>query len=172
MSDCSCELCMVDGDRVRWLRDHVTPEIVQGCDVPRLRKALEHITAHPDEWDQGVWMTGKRVDSENAVEVKSANENVCATAGCLAGTVASQAGALFSWSEYGRVVDAETVFLVGDNGEIQGREMIAGYAADKLGLPHNIGDMLWAGGNSLGQLWEMANVITGGEIEAPISVAS
>lgn len=47
--------------------------------LPLLRKTLEHIKAHPEEWNQDRWYTQKP-DGETSVE-----GNVCQTAACVAG---------------------------------------------------------------------------------------
>src|SRR6478609_6380573 len=54
--------------------------------LPLLRKVLEHIDAHPEEWHQSVW----------AMET-SASE--CGTAFCVAGHTVVMAGGELLWDE-------------------------------------------------------------------------
>lgn len=114
--------------------------------VPLLRKTLEHITAHPEEWDQAVWM-------------RQSGRTECGTAGCVAGWAVTFAG---------HTLDFESAVIFW--GEAQylddGRE-IEQAAQDELGLTDDQADRLFAEHNALTDLWEMANEYTGGEIEIP-----
>lgn len=46
----------------------------------RLRKTVQHLVDHPDNWDQATWV---RVPVD--IQVESAEEALCQTQGCLAG---------------------------------------------------------------------------------------
>jgi hypothetical protein len=50
--------------------------------IPLLRKTIEHIEAHPEEWDQTTW----------------AVRTPCGTTMCFAGTALFVAGYTFNWS--------------------------------------------------------------------------
>ena len=113
--------------------------------VPLLRKVLEHITAHPEEWNQEWWA------------VKS-TESSCGTACCVAGWTVSWAGHGFQWDSEGR----SSVYLKEDD-----MRSIPHVAQDLLGLSPQQANTLFFSGNSLQDLWELANEFTGGEIEIP-----
>jgi hypothetical protein len=110
--------------------------------VPLLRKSLEHITAHPEEWDQKVW--AKRTD--------------CGTACCLAGTALAIQGYEFEWS-FGAF--SREAFATADG------ENIGDTAQEELGLTDDEADALFSETNSLSRLWALANDYTDGEIKIP-----
>ena len=114
--------------------------------VPLLRKTLEHITAHPEEWDQTVWMRN------NA-------ETACGTAGCPAGTALAIQGYEF---EYGNLYSNQAHHIAGGD-----RVFIGEVAAKELGLDEFQAEELFDSVNSLRDLWALANEITDGEIEIP-----
>lgn len=72
--------------------------------VPLLRKVMEHIEAHPQEWDQGMWVTGVRTLTYTSGEVvktlpmhtlpyhRDEPPAFCGTAFCFAGHVANMTG--------------------------------------------------------------------------------
>jgi hypothetical protein len=109
-------------------------------DVARLRKELEYITAHPEEWDQSTW--GRRTTRS------------CGTVACLAGNTVLHADEEVVW-ELGRMIG------VNDGQSIPER------ARELLGLNEVEAEDLFAGGNSLRMLWRMASRFTDGEIQVP-----
>lgn len=140
--------------------------------VPLLRKALEDVTAHPEEWNQGGWavrlLQGKdgaplSVDESRRLWVTpgSAQPTQCGTACCLAGNVViKQLG--------GKPLFADVYFNATEV-ELNGQRHTIQYAAQQhLGLMPNQADELFASDNSLYRLWELANQFTDGEIEIPV----
>lgn len=130
-------------------------------DVPILRKALEHITAHPDEWEQKRWAT----------------KTLCGTSCCLAGTILAQQGYNFVFPEG----DWDTEYVTKDDGPAEYIPRVA--AKELLGRPiiywnNDGGDSdgdpeffrvseLWQGSNTLSDLWRQASELTDGEIKVP-----
>lgn len=122
--------------------------------VPILRKALEHITAHPEEWRQSIW----------------ALKDLCGTECCLAGTIVAQQGYNFIW-------DNGAAQFATKPGSAKGQYIPHAAAGELLGRPvHNFvsGDKdyaqitrLFYSTHSLRELWRMANALTDGEIEIP-----
>jgi len=127
--------------------------------VARLRKALEHVTAHPDEWDQRVWW-------------RSSVESGCGTAGCLAGTVVHQAGYEIP-TTFETEVDGERLrgadYAFSPTGR---REEISEAAQRLLGLSNAQCMRLFNPLNSLARLWYIASVYSGGRIEVPVEFTS
>ena len=125
--------------------DAVRPQV----NVELLRKTLEHITAHPEEWDQGIW----------------ARRDACGTALCAAGHAVQIAGHKLHWvaccdsPDCGALARAITAA-----GELR---PIPDVAREELGLTKEQGDWLFGGLNSLPDLWEIANYYTDGAIEVP-----
>lgn len=111
-------------------------------DVPRLRKALEHITAHPEEWKQDSW----------------ALRRSCGTAYCLAGTIVVQSDAQLTWEE------DEGYFTAN---RLTTGETIVNYARTLLNVGWGEVDNLFNGENSLRELYTLANEYTNGEIDIP-----
>jgi hypothetical protein len=120
-------------------------------DVPILRKALEHITAHPEEWDQRRW----------------ASKTLCGTSCCLAGTILAQQGYNFVFPEG----DWDTEYVTKDDGPTEYIPRVAAEAL--LGRPiihwgeYQDVSELWLGSNTLPDLWRKASELTNGEIEIP-----
>lgn len=119
--------------------------------VPLLQKALDHIEAHPEEWEQESWGV----------------KTPCGTRACLAGHITLidewapvQYGMLYGdWIEVERdgermtVADAARISLgVSDVDAYIGNEYI-GY--------------LWAGSNTRADLWKIANVLAEGQLTLP-----
>jgi hypothetical protein len=80
--------------------DNDTPD-TPTPDVPRLRKTLEHITAHPDEWDQSFWAVDWEMYREywcgDGPVLKrrlamTMGRPACGTAYCVAGRTVVDAG--------------------------------------------------------------------------------
>jgi len=149
---------------------------VNDINVPLLRKALEDVTAHPEEWNQGGWavrlLQGKdgaplsvsksRLVWVTEVELAgSAQPTQCGTACCLAGNVAiKQLG--------GKPLFEEGYFNTGKV-ELNGvKQFIRDAAQQHLGLMPNQADELFRSDNTLYRLWGLANQFTDGEIEIPV----
>lgn len=115
--------------------------------VPLLRKALEHITEHPEEWDQEVW----------------ARPTSCGTACCLAGTAVLLAGHEFAFT--GPQEEALGLYWRTTEGE-----QIEEVAQRELGLSDAYSALLFLPSNTLQTLWRYANELTDGEIEIPEKV--
>lgn len=117
--------------------------------VERLRAVLEHITAHPEEWNQETW----------------AQRTPCGTAFCLAGHTVVMAGLKVDWD------DAED----GVSSTVKNGSFIDEVATELLGLDSGasmFGHQLFAPYNTLADLWRIAGELTGGEIAAPPEVTS
>lgn len=101
--------------------------------VALLRKTLEHIEAHPDEWDQKWW----------------AARTKCGTTFCFAGwTVALGSSTEVAW-QYGYAVCTAT------------GELISDVARDLLGLDDNQADRLFGGSNTLADIRRTVEDIIG-----------
>ncbi|GGM55882.1 hypothetical protein GCM10012275_28780 [Longimycelium tulufanense] len=117
--------------------------------VPLLRKALKHVTARPEEWDQSTW----------------AFRTSCGTVYCLAGHIATMAG----WKpEWNSLWEARVFTKDG------ARRFAPDVAAEALGVDERTSlvnvennEYLFAAGNSLDDLWRIASKLTDGEIEVP-----
>jgi hypothetical protein len=77
--------------------------------IPLLRKTMEHIETHPEEWSQTTW----------------AVRTPCGTTMCFAGTAAFLAGHAFEWSCRLVMASAAT---------IRGGRLVAWVAQEELGL--------------------------------------
>lgn len=121
--------------------------------VPLLRKTLEHITAHPDEWDQDIW----------------AERTPCGTVACLAGTAVLLQG--FELDFYESECDCgcregtTASYVISDP-----PQTIQEVARTTLGLTEDQADDLFESDNTLRDLWAYANSFTNGEIEIPENV--
>lgn len=120
----------------------VTIEPKLEIDVPLLRKTLEHITAHPEEHQQGVW--GERF-----------LDTACGTAFCLAGHAVQFAGHEIEWDG-----DAVADCVVGG-------AAIEFVAQRELGLEARQADVLFNAFNTQQDLWRLASEYTHGAIEVP-----
>lgn len=129
--------------------DQQNPEEEREINVPLLRKTLEHITAHPEEWDQDTWA----VESE---------ESSCGTAYCLAGHTAQSLGYPLVWQPGTNMAS----FCLAD-GKLRTIENVAMHA---LGLDYHDAVRLFSATNNLHTLWSVANELTGGEIDIPDDV--
>lgn len=129
----------------------LTPESysppTHGVNVPLLRKVLEHITEHPEEWDQTVW----------------ARPTACGTAYCVAGWAVTMAGL---------TVDMERLNNAGYRGTLTDGRPVWDAAAALLGVPKvdflddAEGD-IFDPCNDLHDIWRIASELTHGEIEIP-----
>lgn len=118
-------------------------------DVPRLRKELEYVTAHREQWSQGTWL----------------HRTSCGTVGCFAGNVALNAGYLPVY-ERSKHTTTLTVRLSHEHDD----RHVADVAAEVLGLSVKQLNSLFAATNTLYDLWNLASLFTNGEIEVPAEV--
>lgn len=124
-----------------------------------LRKELEHITAHPDQWRQGVWIGLSQTSS-------------CGTVACLAGNTVLHAGWQPS-TRYGEPYLLDTLpptvqfeFVARDDRVAEVRAA----AREELGLLPWEATLLFDGSQSLVGLWIVASLLTDGEVEVPESI--
>ena len=113
-----------------------------------LRKVLEHVTDHPEEWNQGVW----------------AVRNDCGTAACIAGHTVLMAGHQVEWMEMSSATEKAV--------DVSGGPTIRQVAAHELGLTRYQEVALFDGGNTLADLWWLAGEMTDGEIAEPVGVGA
>lgn len=117
--------------------------------IDLLRRALVHITEHPDEWDQGMWLP-------EGVGPK------CGTACCIAGHIALMTG----WSPIPIDPDSawfRTLVVERDGAEGDVDEV----AAEAIGVSDPDVDQLFRPSNTLDELWRIAAELTGGAITRP-----
>jgi hypothetical protein len=128
---------------------HPDPNI----NVPLLRKSLEHITAHPEQWEQHSW----------AVQTES-----CGTQFCLAGWAVSLAGHDIEWGEPDEFGERFADGVIGEYDSLGNPESVENVARRELGFTaNNRGGYMFFGSNTLGNLWHLANTLTCGEIDVP-----
>lgn len=110
------------------------------ADIARFDRALDHIEAHPERHEQGVWVR------------KSVN---CGTAGCIAGWVVVQEypDAEFVQDSHDHGGSYSSVALPG------GVESIEQVARGLLGIDTGQGDALFASGNTLDELRAMRDLL-------------
>lgn len=109
-----------------------------GIDYVRLQGTLEWVQAHPDSHNQGVW----------------ARRTECGTAACLAGWTVVLADIALDWDGDGACETADG-------------ELISDVAQNLLGLEDYYADWLFGGGNTLDDLWRIAEEITHGAVRRP-----
>lgn len=127
--------------------------------VELMQKVLDHITAHPKEWNQASW----------------ANRWSCGTSFCFAGHAANMTGHNFIWDFDGGAIAVEVeagtrafeVERATRASEVEGNVAIALAAREELGLTVQQAAVLFNGDNSLAELYYLANVITDGAISIP-----
>lgn len=98
--------------------------------IPLLRRTLDHIRAHPEEWRQGYWR--------------------CGTTMCFAGHAAFLAG-----GEWFHPEDPMCSYMVAQPGEVtylRGAVRVEDRARRVLGLTEGQADELFAGINTLGEI--------------------
>lgn len=125
--------------------------------VPLLRKTLEHITEHPEEWDQCSWATRSN----------------CRTACCLAGTAVVLAGHKIDWHDVCCGSEEFAAHVVTDDPLLRETDEVAipMVAARELNLPLGPAHRLFFPHNSLADLWALAKDYTDGAIEMPEEIA-
>lgn len=127
--------------------------MMETVEVDRLKRALLHVTAYPEEWNQEHW----------AYALVTPNGDVCQTACCLAGRVLANEGYKFVWEGFEARPSYVTAFHArnGDKVNIEQR------ATELLGLTYNDAGGLFDPGNSLDELWQIARELTDGKIVLP-----
>jgi len=116
---------------------------MSGINVALLRKALEHIDAHPEEHDQRSW----------------ARKSSCGTTMCLAATVAVLAGHEIDWSKPLMTTGYSAHFY-----ELVDGRKIPDAAQESLGADDEQAHSLFYGCKNADDLWAAAERITDGEI--------
>lgn len=137
-------------DEPYWFDD---PESVAAVDAVLLTKALEYITAHPEEWNQCCWVRYRPG---------------CGTTACLAGTTVVLAGYDIDWTRGHQKHPNGTVVagLTTDGTAIEDRARML------LGLHPDAAEYLFHYyGDDLGALWRRAAVVSGGRVEVPSEFA-
>lgn len=143
--------------------------------APVLRKELEYITAHRDEWNQEIWLSEHR---DSYLE-----PTTCGTTGCLAGNTVLHAGLIHGvtrvyWSEAAQQYVAGVTLYTPCDPERVAPDEAASWsetAAGILGLTRSQANQLFASGNSLHNLWELAYCFTADSddvIEVPLEVSA
>lgn len=122
------------------------PEENREVNVPLLRKTLEHITAHPEEWDQSNW-------------ARESETSPCGTAYCVAGQTVHSLGHQLVWNP-----GTNNASFCRVDGKLR---TIQSAAAHALGITYDDAIRLFNALNDLNSLWEVASVLTNGEIEIP-----
>lgn len=134
--------------------------MIDAINVGVLRRALEHITANPHEWDQRSW--AHRVMSQPD---ETAAVPACGTVYCLAGMIVV------------RELDARPEFLsdmMETSIAVAGNETftISEKAAELVGIPFGMSSLLFRSSNDLYRLWAIAEYITAGDIQVPEQVTA
>lgn len=111
--------------------------------IPPLRKALEHVTEHPEEHNQGTW----------------ASRTGCGTTGCLAYWIATFAGHKVAWMR--PLIGVELACFTTQD------KPIGQVAAREAGLSPAQAKQLFNGNNTIDDLWNLASEYTDGEIARP-----
>lgn len=138
--------------------------------VELLQKALDHITAHPEEWNQRVYAA--RAPSDAAVGEKvrarlvdSLNVGSCGTAFCLAGHVAvTFLGREPLYDDEYDFVTLTVKPLASEEPEVY----ICDLATSALGLTSDQSDALFHSENTLAVLWGYAWHYTEGKVVVPM----
>lgn len=117
--------------------------------VPLLKKALEHVTEHPEEHDQESWFSRKWTKGD-----------WCGTTACLAGTIAWMEG----WTPIFPKGNSRTTSECQRGDKQEQVDLVALHA---LGAQTQGARLLFGANNTLPQLWGLANELTDGEIEVP-----
>lgn len=120
------------------------------ANVELIQKVLDHITAHPDEWNQASWAVKRE----------------CGTAYCFAGHVVQMTGYEIAWDgDYDRAFHVKVKGL--PVGLYSYANTISYVARRELGLTDVESITLFDSDNTLSDLWKWANYITKGAIEIP-----
>lgn len=114
-----------------------------------LGKVLDHLTAHPEEWNQTSWVR---------------SYPACGTTACLAGTTVQMAGHDIDWSHgFERERDGSVTASVTTDGR-----SIDQLAQELLGLDDSAALYLFHYYLSdIGELWRRAALVTDGRVAVP-----
>ncbi len=114
--------------------------------VPLLEKVMSHIEAHPDEWNQDMWVTTP--DSKAARVAETEGRTFCGTAYCFAGHTLHMLGYEFNTPEEGGY------HTIAPDGKIRGTSVAA---AEELGLDMDHANYLFNAGNSIETLRDIVD---------------
>lgn len=138
---------------VSTLRDDEIFDLAPNVEL--FQASLDHITYHPETWDQQNWLRRLARPEDS---VSAAPE--CGTAGCLAGTVSLLSG----WRPAGNQ-EYGTWTMVTFQGEPP-REVDA-LAYELLGMDEEYSLDIFGGDNKLQTLWDRAQVLCAGQLTVP-----
>lgn len=117
------------------------------ANAEKIQQVLDYITSHPSEWNQDVY----------------AKRTACGTAGCVAGLTVVLNGHELHFRR--RNDDIEQLsFSAIRKGMEYGLTDISSLAQEELELTTDECYLFFASGNSLDDLWRLANQFTGGEV--------
>lgn len=138
--------------------------------VQRLQRALDHITLHPEEWDQSSWLRFIDANEEHVTGWDEVQAGGCGTICCLAGRLVLNEGVTWSQSSY--VGYSGTHYVAEDEVVYNGYRRRIPSLAEEL-LTGEVSEdspisMLFSGDNNLQDLWTMAQVLTGYRLRVPI----
>lgn len=140
--------------------------------VQRLQAALDHITLHPEEWDQSTWLRFFDENGESVISWARYQAGGCGTACCLAGRIVLDAGAEVTKYNDDYYYAPGAVPYLTDNHVLYRGELrvIPALATDLLTGERSAWgelDLLFDGDNTLSDLWEQAQALTGGRLTVP-----
>lgn len=131
---------------------------IPGCsqvhypNVPLIRKVYEHVVAHPEEWNQGLWarrvttIKSQMIRDQLGRFLRSNKEVICKTQFCIAGHAANMTGyQLFSEPTHNGEEDADYLQERDANGD---QLTVHNVAKHELGLI-DIECNLFGGSNTL-----------------------
>lgn len=131
--------------------------------VSLLLKELRHVTIHPEQWDQGVWAKATQEEKPDP------RPSACGSYGCLAGNTVIHSGERLYWEKEGTIFQdgAEVPLWIAafvQTAEGHRGESVSYTAQALFGMTRHQAMRMFAGENTLDQLWEIAGEIAGGEI--------
>lgn len=133
---------------------------MKDINVPLLRKVMEHIESHPEEWDQGMWVTGVRTLTYRSGEVvrtypmqtlpyyRTEPPAFCGTAFCFAGHVAHMTG----WNPIWRGTHFDRQRM---HHPVHGDADVETLAREELGISAGAAEALFNANNSMFHLQEI-----------------
>lgn len=139
--------------------------------VARLQRALDHITDHPEEWDQGAWLKWINADGLTTDSWDEVSSGGCGTACCLAGRIVlNEPGVEFVRAAPYR----EYSYADGDRVRYQDRVWVVSELAISLltddtvyGSSRSNFQNLFSGVNTLEDLWQISQEMTGRRLIVP-----
>jgi hypothetical protein len=137
---------------------------------------MDYITiVEPERWDQGTWAS--RISPEDLARLTeqqrkqlAVDPDICGTYGCAAGNVIAL--------EFGeKAIDwgDRYEFFISSESLVENETVADGFAgwsieeaaADILDLDGDEADSFFSGGNTLWDLWDMAEQFSGGRVQRP-----